>query len=203
MFTLPQRNFNFNDFEPIIDTKTMEIHFTKHHQAYVDNLNKLTEGSEFNDMNINDLLRNIEKISESIRQGVVNNAGGHANHTFFWNLLTKYENSQEELNDSLEIFESISETFDSLDNFKSLFVDGAMKRFGSGWMWLVKNKDGELELYSTANQDSPIMKGDNPIFGIDVWEHAYYLNYQNKRADYLTNIWNIISWNKVNENFTA
>jgi Fe-Mn family superoxide dismutase len=197
MHTLPQLPFAYDALEPFIDAKTMEIHHSKHHQAYVDNLNKLLDPhSNLQNLSIEELITNIQQVPEDIRQGVINNGGGHLNHTFFWEILSKESSKQPEG----ELMDLIVSTFESYDNFKKLFTEAAMKRFGSGWAWLVKD-NGSLKIVSTANQDSPLMSGQRPILGIDVWEHAYYLKYQNRRAEYLESFWAILNWGRVTQEF--
>ena len=196
---LPSLPYDFGALEPYIDAKTMEIHHGKHHQAYIDKLNDAIhkpEGKKFHDMEIEELLKNIDKIPESIRTAVRNHGGGHANHSLFWEIL-----SPKKQKCSGKILEAIGEEFGSFEEFKKKFSETATARFGSGWAWLVLN-DNKLEIISTANQDSPLMENKIPILGLDVWEHAYYLKYQNKRADYIEAFWNIINWKKVGEIYT-
>ncbi len=197
MFELPKISFEFGDFEPVIDIRTMEIHYSKHHQAYVDNLNKMVSGSEdqwIKGASVEEILQNTTKIPEPIRQGVINNAGGHWNHTFWWEQLQK-PTEMNEPGGSLRA--EIDRVFGSFDIFKEQFSKVALSRFGSGWAWLLMKKDGGLAVESSVNQDCPIMQGKKPILGLDVWEHAYYLNYQNRRADYVTAFWQIIDWEVV------
>ena len=194
-FTLPPLPYAYDALEPHIDEQTMKIHHDKHHQAYVDNLNKAIAGSENENKSLEELIANAGKISPAVR----NNGGGHWNHTFFWNILSKDGGSP-----SGTLAEAINGAFGSFDEFKTKFSAAGIGRFGSGWVWLI-SRDGKLEITSTPNQDNPLMdvaevKG-TPILGVDVWEHAYYLKYQNKRPDYLNAIWNAINWNKVQENF--
>jgi len=194
-FTLPPLPYAYDALEPHIDEQTMKIHHDKHHQAYVDNLNKAIAGSEHENKSLEELVANAGKISPAVR----NNGGGHWNHTFFWDILSKDGDSP-----SGSLAEAINSTFGSFDEFKTKFSAAGIGRFGSGWVWLI-SRDGKLEITSTPNQDNPLMdvaeiKG-TPILGVDVWEHAYYLKYQNKRPDYLNAIWNAINWNKVQENF--
>ncbi len=197
MYTLPTLPFEFNALEPHIDAKTMEIHHDKHHAKYIENLNAALQGhDDLMAKDITTLLKEIDQVPEDIRQAVINNGGGHANHSMFWESLTA--NSAKEPTGELK--DAINEAFGSFDDFKTKFTDAAAKRFGSGWAWLVL-KEGKLEIISTANQDSPLMQGQKPVLGLDVWEHAYYLNYQNKRPDYITAWWNVINWDKVNEWF--
>ena len=197
-FTLAALPYAHDALEPHIDKQTMEIHYTKHHQAYVDNLNKAIAGTD----NENKSLEELVKISGSISPAVRNNGGGHWNHTFFWESLTANAAGKP----SGKLAESIDAAFGSFDAFKEKFSQAGMTRFGSGWAWLIV-KDGKLEVNSTPNQDNPLMdiaeiKG-TPILGADVWEHAYYLKYQNKRADYLAAFWNVVNWDKVTERFAA
>lgn len=194
-FTLPPLPYAYNALEPHIDEQTMRIHHDKHHQGYVDNLNKAIAGTDNEHKSLEELLANAGKLPAGVR----NNAGGHWNHSFFWEILSANGGSP-----SGSLAEAINNAFGSLDELKAKFNAAGAGRFGSGWAWLIV-KDGKLEVTSTPNQDNPLMdvadvKG-TPILGADVWEHAYYLKYQNKRGDYLSAIWNIINWNKVQENF--
>ncbi len=191
-FTLPPLPYAYDALEPHIDKETMQIHHDKHHQAYVDNLNKAVAGTENENKSLEQLLANAGSISPAVR----NNGGGHWNHTFFWDILTPGGNKQP----AGPVSDAINSTFGSLDAFKEKFNTAATTRFGSGWAWLLQ-KDGKLEVTSTPNQDNPLMdvadvKG-TPLLGVDVWEHAYYLKYQNKRAAYLDAFWNVINWDKV------
>jgi len=200
MYTLPALPYAFNALEPFIDAKTMEIHHDKHHAAYINNLNMaLIPFPDLQNKSVGDLLKDITLVPQEIKQAVINNAGGHANHSFFWEILNQgtHKTPVNELQDA------INEVFGGIDAFKTKFTEVATKRFGSGWAWLVLNADKNLEIYSTANQDSPIMEDKKPILGLDVWEHAYYLNYQNRRAEYIEAFWNIINWEKVNELFIS
>ena len=195
-FTLPQLPYAHNALEPHIDEQTMQIHHGKHHQAYVDNLNKAIAGTEHENKSLEELVASAGAISPAVR----NNGGGHWNHTFFWEILAPNAGGQP----SGRLSEAINSAFGSFDALKEKFNAAATSRFGSGWAWLVV-KDGKLEVTSTPNQDNPLMdvaetKG-TPILGVDVWEHAYYLKYQNKRADYLAAFWNVVNWNKVSERF--
>lgn len=195
-FTLPALPYAYDALEPHIDTTTMQIHHGKHHQAYVDNLNKAIAGTPNENKSLEELIASAGSISAAVR----NNGGGHWNHTFFWETLAP--NAGGTPNGKLA--EAISSTFGSFDAFKEKFNNAGMTRFGSGWAWLIAN-NGKLEISSTPNQDNPLMdvaevKG-TPLLGVDVWEHAYYLKYQNRRAEYLGVIWNVINWNKVNERF--
>ncbi len=195
-FTLPALPYAHNALEPHIDTQTMQIHHGKHHQAYVDNLNKAIAGTP----NENKTLEELVKAAGSISPAVRNNGGGHWNHSFFWEILAPNAGGKP----SGKLAAAIDAAFGSFDEFKAKFSAAGATRFGSGWAWLIV-KDGKLEVTSTPNQDNPLMdvaevKG-TPIFGVDVWEHAYYLKYQNKRADYLAAIWNVVNWKKVEELF--
>ncbi len=196
-FTLPPLPYAFNALEPHIDAQTMQIHHDKHHQAYVDNLNKAIAGTEHENKSLEELVANAGKISPAVR----NNGGGHWNHSFFWEILGANIGQPEGA-----LADAITQTFGSLDALKEKVNAAGTTRFGSGWAWLLV-KDGKLEVSSTPNQDNPLMdvaevKG-TPILGIDVWEHAYYLHYQNKRPDYLKAIWSVINWSKVSANYDA
>lgn len=196
MVELKPLAYSFDALEPFIDKMTMEIHHDKHHQSYVNNLNNALQAyPEFQSMSSSELLKNISTIPQEIKQAVINNAGGDANHTLFWEIMTP--DGAKRPSDSLT--EMLDNAFGSFDEFKAKFTEAATKRFGSGWAWLVKNKEGVLEVYSTANQDSPLMEGKSPVLGLDVWEHAYYLKYQNKRPEYIENWWNVVNWSKVEE----
>ena len=192
-FVLPPLPYAYDALEPYIDARTMEIHHTKHHAAYVSNLNAALEGTNLEGLTIEEILA---KGAENIPVAVRNNGGGHANHTLFWESMTKGGGGEP----SGPLAEAIKKSFGSFDAFKEKFEAAAKTRFGSGWAWLVLNK-GELEVYSTANQDSPIMEGKHPVFGLDVWEHAYYLKYQNRRAEYITNWWSLINWQEAANRF--
>lgn len=189
-----------NALEPHIDARTMEIHHGKHHAAYVTNLNNaLKDYPELQGKSAQELVSNLEAVPEKIRTAVRNNAGGHVNHTFFWPLMTPGGATAP----SGKLADEINQTFGSLDEFKAKFEAAGLGRFGSGWAWLVRGTDGKLAIVSTANQDNPISEGAKPILGNDVWEHAYYLNYQNRRADYLKAWWNVLNWNVVAKNYEA
>lgn len=198
-YTLPELNYAYDALEPHIDAKTMEIHHSKHHNAYITKANAALEGHDMADKPVEEVLKNIDHVPADIKQAVINNAGGHANHSLFWTILSPGGGG----NPTGELADEMNKTFGSFDAFKKKFEDAAATRFGSGWGWLVVNNNGGLEVTSTANQDSPIMNGQTPILGIDVWEHAYYLNYQNRRPDYISAFWNVVDWNKVNELFKA
>jgi Fe-Mn family superoxide dismutase len=195
-FTLPPLPYPADALEPSIDKMTMEIHHGRHHKAYVDNLNAALEGqAALASKPIVQLLREINQVSEAIRQKVINNGGGHANHTMFWEIMAKGGGQP-----SGPIADAIKSTFGDFNGFKAKLKEAALARFGSGWAWLV-NAGGKLQIVSTANQDSPYMTGQMPILGVDVWEHAYYLKYQNKRADYVDAWWNVVNWNAVAKRF--
>ena len=195
-FTLPSLPYAYDALEPYIDAKTMEIHHGKHHQAYITNLNAAIEGSSWADMPLEELLKRNLEMPEPIRTAVRNNAGGHANHSLFWKTMTPSKNTTP--GGGLQF--AINHSFGSFEKFKEKFETAAKTRFGSGWAWLVFY-NGTLDVYSTPNQDSPIMEGKVPLLGLDVWEHAYYLNYQNRRPDYVSAFWNVVNWEAVTAEF--
>jgi Fe-Mn family superoxide dismutase len=198
-YELPALPYAFDALEPHIDAKTMEIHHDRHHATYVNNLNAALEGQNVGEQTIEELISKLNELPESIRTAVRNNGGGHANHSLFWQILSPNGGGQP----TGEVAKAIDETFGSFDAFKEKFSDAAAKRFGSGWAWLVV-KDGKLEVTSTPNQDNPLMEGaGTPILGLDVWEHAYYLKYQNKRPEYIKAFWNVVNWEEVNKRFLA
>ncbi len=193
---LPELSFKYNALEPYIDAKTMEIHHTKHHQGYISKYISALEGNEdLLNKDVEYILRNLKEVPESIRQSVINNGGGYYNHKLFWEILTPEKTS---ISNKLE--KAINESFGSIEKFKEEFAIAAATRFGSGWAWLVVDKNKKLVITSTANQDTPFDKG-TPIFALDVWEHAYYLNYQNRRPDYISNFWNVVNWKQVSKNY--
>jgi Fe-Mn family superoxide dismutase len=197
-FELPKLPYSTNALEPHIDAKTMEIHHGKHHQAYVNNLNKAIEGTDAQNQSIVDICKNISKFPTAVR----NNGGGHFNHSLFWEIM-----SPEKQSPSGDLLNGINSSFGSIDELKTQFSTAGATRFGSGWAWLIVNGSGKLEVCSTPNQDNPLMdiaevKG-TPVLGMDVWEHAYYLNYQNRRPDYMAAFWNIINWEEVAKRFAA
>ena len=201
MFSLPKLPYSYNALEPYIDEATMRIHYSKHHAAYVDNLNKTLEtnfraNKKLQKLSVEKLLINVKSIPENIRQTVVNNAGGHANHSFFWQIMSS-ENTQPQG----KLLLAIESEFGSLDRFKEAFSQKAMSVFGSGWAFLTVTKEGKLKLKRHSFQNSPLMQGNIPILGIDVWEHAYYLKYQNRRTDYIQAWWNVINWPQVSKNY--
>ena len=193
-FELPPLPYDYNALEPYIDAQTMQIHHDKHHQAYVTNLNNALQGQDqLASMSVDDLLRNINQVPDSIRTAVRNNAGGHSNHTMFWNIMKPNGGGQP----TGDLASAIQQVFGSFDAFKAALNDAGTKRFGSGWAWLVLDSSGKLQVISTANQDSPLMDGLYPVMGNDVWEHAYYLKYQNRRPEYLNAWWNVVNWDEV------
>ncbi|GAA3722497.1 superoxide dismutase [Salinicoccus jeotgali] len=192
-FELPELPYAYDALEPHIDKETMEIHHTKHHNTYVTKLNDAVKGTDLESKSIEDIIKNLDSVPEDKKTAVRNNGGGHLNHSLFWELLTP---ETKEL--SGELKDAIESKFDSVDKFKEEFEAAGAGRFGSGWAWLVVN-NGELEIVSTPNQDNPVTDGKAPILGVDVWEHAYYLKYQNKRPEYLKAFWNVVNWDKVSE----
>lgn len=198
-YTLPDLPYDYNALEPSIDAKTMEIHHTKHHQGYTNKLNAALEGHEFADLNIEEVLRRIDELPENKRQAVINNGGGYANHNLFWTIMSPDGGG----NPDGDLAQAIDDTFGSFDSFKEEFENAAATRFGSGWAWLSVDGSGNLKVHSTANQDSPYMDGLTPVLGLDVWEHAYYLNYQNRRPDYISAFWNVVNWDEVSRRYKA
>ena len=196
-FQTPPLAYDYNALEPHIDEATMRIHHDKHHETYVTNLNAAVSGTEFENIEITDLMKNISQVPSEIRVAVQNNGGGHANHSLFWDVIGPNAGGEPSGN----LLDAINRCCGSFDGFKRAFTEAGTKRFGSGWAWLVKKPNGDVDVYSTANQDSPLIQGDTPILGMDVWEHAYYLNYQNRRPEYIAAYFNIINWNKVAERF--
>jgi Fe-Mn family superoxide dismutase len=193
-FELPPLPYGYDALEPYIDTQTMQLHHDKHHSTYVTNLNKALEGhADLAGRSIEHLLETLEEVPADIRTAVRNNGGGHANHSLFWRLMKPQSGGAPKG----ELGRMIDSTFGSFDNFKTTFNDAATKRFGSGWAWLAIDKDGKLQVTSTANQDSPLMQSVYPLLGLDVWEHAYYLKYQNRRPEYINAWWNIVNWEEV------
>jgi len=197
-FELPPLPYDYAALEPHIDEQTMRIHHDKHHQAYVDNANAALEGTELADMSVEQVLTNLEVLPADKQMAVRNNAGGHANHSFFWQIMGPDGGSEP----SGALGDAIADLWGSFGDFKAAVNDNGVKRFGSGWTWLVHDGTA-LSLYSTPNQDSPILNDDVPILGIDVWEHAYYLTYQNRRPDYLAAWWNVVNWDAVSANYEA
>ena len=197
-YSVPDLPYDYDALEPHIDEATMRVHHDKHHQAYVDKVNAALEGTEWADKPIEDVLKNLSSLPSDKQKAVRNNGGGHYNHSLFWEWLSPNGGGQP----GGALAEAIESTFGSFDDFKSKFKDGGVNQFGSGWSWLVHDGSG-LALVSTANQDSPISDGKTPLLGVDVWEHAYYLKYQNKRPDYIDAFWNVVNWDKVAELFSA
>jgi Fe-Mn family superoxide dismutase len=196
---LPELPYAKDALEPHIDAQTMEIHHGRHHAAYVNNLNAALEGhADLAGKSLEDLLANLDSLPEGIRTAVRNNGGGHANHTLFWNTLSPNGGGAP----AGELASAIDSAFGSLDSFKEQFAKAAMTRFGSGWAWLIV-EGGKLAITSTPNQDTPVMEGKTPILGLDVWEHAYYLKYQNKRPDYISAFWNVVNWEAVGKLYSA
>jgi len=192
--------YDFGALEPHIDARTMEIHYTKHHNAYVTNLNKALEGNAtLGSLSLTELLAGAQNLPDSIRQTIINNGGGHANHTLFWQIMGPGKGGEPKG----VLGNDIAATFGGFASFKDQLSKAAMTRFGSGWAWLVVDRKGELQIGSTPNQDSPIMQGHTPILGLDVWEHAYYLKYQNRRADYVAAWWNTVDWERVTELYSS
>jgi superoxide dismutase, Fe-Mn family len=205
-YELPKLPYSYDALAPHIDAKTMEIHYSKHHQAYITNANKLlADHPDLAALDVNALIADLSKVPEAIRPGVRNNAGGHSNHSFFWTVLGPGKGGAPKG----KLADAINSTFTSFDKFKEEFAKAATTRFGSGWAWLYVTSDGKLAIGSTANQDSPLMGKavagieGKPVIGLDVWEHAYYLNYQNRRPDYITAFWNVANWDAAGANFAA
>ena len=193
-YELPPLPYDYSALEPHIDTQTMQLHHDKHHAAYVNNLNAaLQNNSEFASLPIDELVRRLNEVPENIRTAVRNNGGGHANHSMFWKIMTPNGGGEP----TGELATAIQQAFGSFDAFKAAFNDAGTKRFGSGWAWLVLDRNGKLQVMSTANQDSPLTEGLYPVMGNDVWEHAYYLKYQNRRPEYLNAWWNVVNWNEI------
>jgi Fe-Mn family superoxide dismutase len=197
-FEVPPLPYDYNALEPHIDEQTMRIHHDKHHQAYVDNANKALDGTEWADADVEQVLRDLDRIPEDKRTAVRNNAGGHANHSLFWEVMGPGGGGEP----SGDLGAAIASTFGSFDSFKEKLSQAGITRFGSGWGWLVWDGSG-LEVLSTPNQDSPILDGKTALLGIDVWEHAYYLNYQNRRPDYVAAWWNVVNWDEVARRYAA
>ena len=198
-YELPQLPYAYDALEPHIDARTMEIHHTKHHQTYITNLNNaLKDDAALSSKSVEELIADLSLVPENVRTVVRNNGGGHANHSFFWQIMGPNGGTP-----SGNLAAAIDSTFGGLDGLKEKINAAGAGRFGSGWSWLIKNKAGSLEVISTPNQDSPLMDGNTPILGVDVWEHAYYLNYQNRRPDYLKAWWNVVNWAEVGKRFDA
>lgn len=192
-FTLPALPYAYDALEPHLDALTMEIHHSRHHQTYVNGLNAAIEGSAYTDWSLERLLREIQTLPPELQPAVRNHGGGHANHSLFWQVMAPAGGGEPEG----ELSEAIAQCFGSFEQFKQQFIQAALSRFGSGWAWLVQDGEGALQVTSSANQDSPLMDGVTPILGLDVWEHAYYLQYQNKRPEYVAAFFNVINWQQV------
>ncbi|STY43239.1 Superoxide dismutase [Mn] [Listeria grayi] len=198
-YELPKLPYAYDALEPNFDKETMEIHHTKHHNTYVTKLNDALKGhDDLASKSVDELVADLNSVPEDIRTAVRNNGGGHSNHTFFWQILSPNGGGEP----TGAIKDAIESTFGSFDAFKEKFTEAATGRFGSGWAWLVVN-NGNLEITSTANQDSPLTDGKTPVLGLDVWEHAYYLKFQNRRPEYITTFWNVVNWDEVNKRFEA
>ena len=197
-YSVPDLPYDYAALEPHIDEQTMRVHHDKHHQAYVDKANAALEGTEWADKDVDDVLRNLDQLPDDIRTAVRNNAGGHSNHSFFWQIMSPDGGGEPDG----DLRSAIDDAFGSFDSFKEEFKNAGVNRFGSGWSWLVHDGSG-LAVVSTANQDSPISDGPTPLLGVDVWEHAYYLKYQNRRPDYIDAWWNVVNWPEVAARFDA
>ncbi|WP_078545634.1 superoxide dismutase SodA [Litchfieldia alkalitelluris] len=197
-YELPQLPYAYDALEPHIDKETMNIHHTKHHNTYITNVNAALEGSDLLNKSVEELISDLDAVPEAVRTAVRNNGGGHANHSLFWTILSPNGGGEP----TGELADAINSKFGSFASFKEEFAKAAATRFGSGWAWLAVN-NGELEVTSTPNQDSPLMEGKTPILGVDVWEHAYYLNYQNRRPDYVAAFFNVVNWDEVSKRFAA
>ncbi len=199
-YELPKLPYAYNALEPHIDARTMEIHHTKHHQSYITNVNKALKrnaNAELEAKPVEELISDLKALPDKIRRVVRNNGGGHANHSFFWKIMGPKAGGEPKG----KLADDIKSTFGTFAAFKEKFADAGTKRFGSGWVWLIKNKTGELAIISTPSQNSPLMEGNKPVLGLDVWEHAYYLLYQNRRADYIKAWWNVVNWDAVAKNY--
>ena len=202
-YTLPPLAYDYAALEPHIDAQTMEIHYSRHHQTYVNNLNAALEGSEYAQWSLEDLLAKVESLPQTLRQAVRNNGGGHANHSLFWQVMSPGAGGLPQN----ALAAAIDKDLGSFENFKTEFTKAAISRFGSGWAWLSVDRSGKLHVESSANQDNPLMlgigSGNTPILGLDVWEHAYYLKYQNRRPEYIAAFYNVVDWNEVARRFAA
>ncbi|MBV9689780.1 MAG: superoxide dismutase [Ktedonobacteraceae bacterium] len=196
-FTLPDLPYPYNALEPHIDEQTMHLHHDKHHATYVNNLNTALKDTPFADLPVDEVLRRINEVPANVKQAVINNGGGHSNHSMFWQIMGP--NGGGEPTGALA--SAINSTFGSFDAFKTAFNDAGAKRFGSGWTWLILDTSGKLQVISTGNQDSPLMDGNYPVMGNDVWEHAYYLKYQNRRPEYLAAWWNVVNWAEITKRY--
>ncbi len=198
-FELPPLPYDYNALEPYIDTQTMQLHHDKHHQTYVTNLNNALKDHEFASLQPEQILQRINEVPDAVRTAVRNSGGGHVNHTMFWQIMKPNGGGEP----TGEIANAITSSFGSFDAFKTAFNDAATKQFGSGWAWVTLGQDGKLQISSTPNQDSPLLNGAYPILGNDVWEHAYYLKYQNRRPEYLSNWWNVVNWDEINKRYAT
>jgi superoxide dismutase, Fe-Mn family len=197
-YEVPPLTYDYSALEPYIDTQTMQLHHDKHHAAYVTNLNAAVQShAQFASLPVEQLIQRLNELPENIRTAVRNNGGGHANHSMFWRIMTPNGGGQP----GGDLANAINSTFGSFDQFKAAFNDAGVKRFGSGWAWLILDQNGNLQVISTANQDSPLMEGNFPVMGNDVWEHAYYLKYQNRRPEYLNAWWNVVNWNEIEKRY--
>jgi len=198
-FSVPDLPYAYDALEPTIDEQTMHLHHDKHHQAYVDKANAALEGTEWADKDVVEVLQNLDALPADKQAAVRNNGGGHYNHSLFWEMMSPDGGGEP----SGELAEAISSAFGSFDAFKGEFKEAGITQFGSGWAWLVKNSDGSVAVTKTPNQDSPVSNGQTPLLGVDVWEHAYYLKYQNKRPEYLDAFWNVVNWDYVSQRFAG
>lgn len=198
-YTLPNLPYAYDALEPNLDTKTMEIHHTKHHQTYINNINAGIEGTAWEKLSIEDLVRKVNDVPTELKNNVINNGGGHANHSLFWTVMSPHSSGQP----SGQVSLAIEQELGGFENFKDAFTKAAISRFGSGWAWLSVTPENKLVIESSANQDSPLMHGNTPILGLDVWEHAYYLQYQNRRPEYISAFYNVVNWDEVNRRYLA
>lgn len=196
-YTLPELPYAYDALEPHIDAKTMEIHHTKHHQTYINNINAGIEGTEWEDLSVEELVSKANQVPEDLKNNVINNGGGHANHSLFWTVMSPDGGG----NPEGEIAQAIDKELGGFEAFKEAFTKAALTRFGSGWAWLSVAPDQTIIIESSANQDSPLMHGNTPILGLDVWEHAYYLKYQNRRPEYIAAFFNVVNWKEVNRRY--
>ena len=196
-YTLPELPYAYDALEPHIDAKTMEIHHTKHHQTYINNINAGIEGTEWEDLSVEELVSKANQVPEDLKNNVINNGGGHANHSLFWTVMSPEGGG----NPEGEIAHAIDKELGGFEAFKEAFTKAALTRFGSGWAWLSVTPDQTIIIESSANQDSPLMHGNTPILGLDVWEHAYYLKYQNRRPEYIAAFFNVVNWKEVNRRY--
>ncbi len=196
-YTLPELPYAYDALEPHIDAKTMEIHHTKHHQTYINNINAGIEGTEWEDLSVEELVSKANQVPEDLKNNVINNGGGHANHSLFWTVMSPEGGG----NPEGEIAQAIDKELGGFEAFKEAFTKAALTRFGSGWAWLSVTPDQTIIIESSANQDSPLMHGNTPILGLDVWEHAYYLKYQNRRPEYIAAFFNVVNWKEVNRRY--